>query len=362
MIKEQNCFIKIPIKPSIEMKHWQHKHILTLANFAREDYEMVFELATHFKSLNVKKANKLTALQGYLVTTLFFEASTRTKNSFELASKKLSADVQSFSPSSSSLSKGESYLDTALTYSAMGSNILVIRHSSGNVPAEIAHKLDLINSDTSVLNAGNGNQSHPSQGLLDLYTLSNFFSPNEINPSILKDKSILIVGDIIHSRVARSNIWALTAFGANIILCGPSALVPKEFKNFIKSNSLNHIKDPIKNRGKISIARSLKSAIKTVDAVIVLRLQKERMEENILNSIKSYSNEFCLTPELIDSNKANIPILHPGPINRDVEISSKIVDEYSNCLINTQVANGVPIRMALLYLISNINKKNIKAI
>ena len=255
------------------MENWPHKHILTLSNFSIKDYKSVFELADRFNSLNNAGTKKIPALQGNLITSLFFEASTRTRNSFELAAKKLSADVQSFSPSSSSLSKGETHIDTALTYAAMGADILIIRHSSSHIPFEVSKKLDSLNSKTSVLNAGDGLHSHPSQGLLDVYTIIKFFSPELLDPNILYSKNILIVGDIIHSRVARSNLWALTAFGANIILCGPPTLIPEEFKNFVNSPPPNQLQDPIPARGSITISRSLESSIKHADAVIVLRLQ-----------------------------------------------------------------------------------------
>ena len=189
---------------------------------------------------------------------------------------------------------------------------------------------------------------------------SKFFSPKFLNPEVLNSKKILIIGDVIHSRVARSNLWALSAFGADIILCGPSTLVPDEFNNFVSSPPPNQLEDPIKARGSITISRSLNESIKIADAIIVLRLQKERMMENLLSSIKSYSDYFCLTPEKLSLNNKDIPILHPGPINRGVEISSRVVNDYSNCLINDQVANGIPIRMALLYLLDKFKKKSSK--
>ena len=337
------------------MNYWPHKHILTLANFSKEDFKIVIDLAHRFNSVSNADVKLVPSLKGFLITSLFFEPSTRTKNSFELAAKRLSADFLSFHPSSSSLSKGETYLDTARTYCSMGSNILIIRHSSNNSPLEIAKNLDFFGFKTSVLSAGDGFNSHPSQGLLDLYTLTKFFSPINLDPNILFNKTILIIGDILHSRVARSNLWSLTAFGANIVLCGPENLVPEEFSNFLSSNHPYDLVDPIKDRGKISISRSLEQSINNADAVITLRLQKERMETNLLSSMKSYSDNYCLTPEKLDLCAKEIPILHPGPINRDVEISSQIVDSYSNCLINDQVANGVPVRMALLYLLSKIN-------
>ena len=337
------------------MGNWPHKHILTLSNFSINDYKSVFELTERFNTLNNAGTKKIPALQGNLVTSLFFEPSTRTRNSFELAAKRLSADVQSFSPSSSSLSKGETHIDTALTYSAMGSDILIIRHSSSHIPLEISKKLDESNSKTSVLNAGDGLHSHPSQGLLDLYTLIKFFSPKALKPEVLNSKKILIVGDVIHSRVARSDLWGFTAFGADIILCGPPTLIPEEFNKFVSSSPPNQIQDPILSRGSITISRSLEDSIKKADAVIVLRLQKERMVENLLSSIKSYSENYCLTPEKLSINNKEIPILHPGPINRGIEISSRLVDEYPNCLIHDQVSNGIPTRMALLYLLSKFS-------
>ncbi len=337
------------------MNSWHHKHILTLENFSKEDFKIVIELAHKFNSLNSFEIENLPSLKGSLITSLFFEPSTRTKNSFELAAKRLSADFLSFHPSSSSLSKGETCLDTARTYFSMGSSILIIRHSLNNIPFEIAKNLDSLGLKTSVLNAGDGFHSHPSQGLLDLYTLTKFFSPTNLDPNILFKKTILIIGDILHSRVARSNIWSLSAFGANIVLCGPKTLIPDEFANFLSSKHQDEIEDPIRDRGKITISRSLEQSIKNADAVITLRLQKERMKTNLLNSVKSYSDDYCLTTQKLDLCDKEIPVLHPGPINREVEISSQIVDSYSNCLINDQVANGVPVRMALLYLLSTVN-------
>ena len=337
------------------MNYWPHKHILTLANFSKEDFKIVIDLAHRFNSVSNAEVKMAPSLKGFLITSLFFEPSTRTKNSFELAAKRLSADFLSFNPSSSSLSKGETYLDTARTYCSMGSNILIIRHSSNHSPFEISKNLDSLGFNTSVLSAGNGLNSHPSQGLLDLYTLTKFFSPINLDPNILFNKTILIVGDILHSRVARSNIWSLTAFGANIVLCGPKNLIPEEFLNFLSFKAPYELEDPIKGRGKISISRSIEQSIKHADAIITLRLQKERMKTNLLSSLKSYSDDYCLTTKRLAICNQEIPVLHPGPINRDVEISSQIVDSYSNCLINDQVANGVPIRMALLYLLSKVN-------
>ncbi len=338
------------------MTNWKHKHIIDLAKFSREDYLAVFELANRFKVLPITGTRKIPALQGRLITTLFFEASTRTRSSFELAAKRLSADVQSFSANSSSLQKGETPLDTALTYISMGADVLIIRHSSTNLSEEIAHYLDEKNINTSILNAGDGVHSHPSQGLLDIFTLANFFQPNNPVPDILSGKNITIVGDILHSRVARSNLWALTACGANVILCGPKSLLPEEFSNFIKEPPPGQKIDPIKNRGKVIIMRSLKDALKGSDAVMTLRLQKERMQGNLITDFYRYNRDYGITHENLKVCEKKIPILHPGPVNRGIEISSDLLEDNSRSLIDKQVRNGIPIRMALLYLLTTSKK------
>ncbi len=337
------------------MSNWTHRHVLDLSTFSLEDFKTVLELANHFKALTSRGTRKLPTLQGLLVATLFFEPSTRTRSSFELAAKSLSADVQTFSPSSSSLSKGETPLDTALTYVAMGSNILVVRHRSTTIPEYLADSLERLGANVSVLNAGDGLHSHPSQGLLDLYTLANFFNPEAPIPEVLKGKRIVIVGDILHSRVARSNLWALTACQAEVVLCGPPSLLPEEFTEFANSPPPGQKHDPIEKRGKITIRRSLKEALKGADAVITLRLQKERMDENLLTGLNRYHLEYGITHESIKWCEKRIPVLHPGPVNRGVEMSGALLDDRSICLVDKQVANGVPIRMALLYLLASMD-------
>ena len=334
------------------MSGWNHRHIIDLATFSKEDFNSVLELANRFKNVPTTGTRKLPALQGRLIATLFFEPSTRTRSSFELAAKRLSADVQSFAPKSSSLSKGETALDTALTYVAMGADILIVRHESTNVPEQLAHCLDKAGYKTSVLNGGDGLHSHPSQGLLDLFTLAKFFSPENPVPSVLEGKKIVIVGDILHSRVARSNIWALTGAGANIVLCGPTTLLPEEFENFVDAPPPGQKHDPIKRRGKIKVMRSLKEAFQDADAVMTLRLQKERMRQNLLTDLYEYHTEYGVTHESLKWCRKDVPVLHPGPVNRGVEISSALVEDTSICLINEQVSNGIPIRMALLYLLA----------
>ena len=334
------------------MSGWSHRHILDLATFSIEDYTSVLELAYRFKDVPHTGTRKLPALQGRLIATLFFEPSTRTRSSFELAAKGLSANVQSFTPTSSSLSKGETPIDTALTYVAMGADVLIVRHSSTNVPEELAHYLEKTGSKTSVLNGGDGLHSHPSQGLLDLYTLAKFFNRSDPKPETLKGKKVVIVGDILHSRVARSNLWALTACGANVVLCGPPTLLPAQFESFVDSPPPGHINDPVKQRGKIKILRSLKEAFKDADAIMTLRIQKERMRQNLLTDLYQYHRDYGITHESLRWCEKPVPVLHPGPVNRGIEMSSAVLEDSSICLVREQVKNGIPIRMALLYLLA----------
>ncbi len=339
------------------MNNWNHNHILDLSTFSLDDYKTVLELTRRFKDIHKSSSRKLPALQGRLITNLFFEPSTRTRSSFELAAKRLSADVQNFSVSTSSLSKGETPLDTILTYISMGADILVIRHESNSVPADLANYLDINNINTSIINAGDGYHSHPSQGLLDLFTLATFFNPNEISTNNLYKKNITIVGDILHSRVARSNLWALTGCGADVTLCGPPSLLPSEFHDFVLSPPPGQNKDPIKKRGTIYIKRSLKDALKNADAVMTLRLQKERMQQNMLTDLDTYHEQYGITHQSLKWCNKEVPVLHPGPVNRGIEISSQLVEDNSINLISNQVENGIPTRMALLYLLG-LNKNN----
>ena len=339
------------------MNNWNHNHILDLSTFSLDDFQTVLELTTRFKDVHKSSSRKLPALQGRLISNLFFEPSTRTRSSFEIAAKRLSADVQNFSASTSSLSKGETPLDTILTYISMGADILVIRHESTNVPAELANYVDKNNINTSILNAGDGYHSHPSQGLLDLFTLAAFFNPNEPSTKNLLNKKITIVGDILHSRVARSNLWSLTACGAEVTLCGPPSLLPDEFNNFVLSPPPGQKIDPVDNRGNVYIERSLKNALKNADAVMTLRLQKERMNKNLLTDLDTYHEQYGITHQSLKWCEKKVPVLHPGPVNRGIEISSQLVEDNSINLISNQVENGIPTRMALLYLLG-LNKNN----
>ena len=334
------------------MSAWTHRHILDLSTFSREDYAAVLELAHRFSAMPVTGARRLPALQGRLVATLFFEPSTRTRSSFELAAKRLSADVSSFSPSSSSLSKGESLLDTARTYVAMGADVLVVRHRCTGVPRQLAEALERTGERTVVLNGGDGLHSHPSQGLLDLYTLAKHFNPLHPLPEALRGRRIVIVGDVLHSRVARSNLWALTACGADVILCGPPSLVPEAFAQFVAQPPPGQASDPVADRGALTVVRNLDDALAGADAVMTLRLQKERMRQHMLTSLDRYHRDFGLSHERLQVCQGFIPVLHPGPVNRGVEMSGALLDDLSANRVEDQVRNGIPIRMALLYLMA----------
>jgi len=331
---------------------WNHRHVIDLAAFSLDDYATVLALAQRFRSLPGTGARRLPALQGRLMTSLFFEASTRTRSSFEIAAKRLSADVQSFSPASSSLSKGESLLDTARTYLAMGTNVLVVRHRCAGVPQQLASELDASGARVAVLNAGDGLHSHPSQGLLDLFTLARHFAPADPTPAVLRQRRIVIVGDVSHSRVARSNLWALTACGADVVLCGPPTLLPDAFAQFVAAPPPGQAGDPVRQRGRVTIERDLDTALVGADAVMTLRLQKERMQQHLLTSLEAYHRAYGLTHGRLRLCGRPVPVLHPGPVNRGVELSGALLDDPALCLVEEQVTNGIPVRMALLYLLA----------
>ena len=334
------------------LSDWIHRHVLDLAAFSLDDYATVLELAQRFRSLPSSGARRLPALQGRLMTTLFFEPSTRTRSSFELAAKRLSADVLNFAPSASSLSKGESLLDTARTYVAMGAELLVVRHRCAGVPAGLAVALERAGERVAVLNAGDGLHSHPSQGLLDLFTLARYFNPVAPTPAALRGRRIVIVGDVLHSRVARSNLWALTACGAEVVLCGPPTLLPEAFAAFVAAPPPGQAADPVAERGPLRLVRSLEEALPGADAVMTLRLQKERMHQHLLSGLESYHRLYGLSHERLALCGRPVPVLHPGPVNRGVEMTGALLDDPGLCLVEEQVLNGIPVRMALLYLLA----------
>lgn len=328
---------------------WTRRHIISLADFSPTEYDMVLQTAASFGEVLSRRMKKVPTLQGQVVANLFFEPSTRTRSSFELAAKRLSADTLNFAASTSSLTKGETILDTAKTYLAMGTNIMVIRHSEAGVPSAIAAEMDRLESQVGVLNAGDGQHEHPSQALLDLFTICSILDPNQPRLELLKGKKIAIVGDILHSRVARSNIWSLTATNAEVHLAGPPTLLPKLFAEYCSAETETEGDTFISNR-QLFIHWDVEPALKDADFVMTLRLQKERMSQHLLPSLREYHQRYGITRDRLKLCKPDVKVLHPGPVNRGVEISSDLMDDPQFSLISQQVTSGVAVRMALLYL------------
>lgn len=319
---------------------WTKPHILSLETFTVPEYETLLETADSFREVLSRRTKKVPALQGQVVANLFFEPSTRTRSSFELAAKRLSADTLNFSGSSSSLAKGETIFDTAKTYMAMGANIMVIRHRQAGVPHTIAAEMDRLQTDVRILNAGDGQHEHPSQALLDLFTLYQWLSPSSPH-QFLAGKKVALVGDILHSRVARSNLYSLTAMGATVHLAAPPTLLPKAFQGLL----------PDSYQDQLVCHWEIEPALADADFIMTLRLQKERMSDHLLPSLREYHQRFGITRDRARLAKDNVKILHPGPVNRGVEISSDLMDDPECSLISQQVTSGVAVRMALLYLI-----------
>ena len=298
-------------------------HLLGIKSLSKNDIELIFKTANHFKEVINRPIKKVPTLRDITIANLFFENSTRTKVSFELAQKRLGADVINFSSSSSSLKKGESLIDTVNNILAMKVDMIVIRHPNPGSSILLSK-----NTESCIINAGDGAHEHPTQALLDSFSLYEKFGD-------LKGKNILIIGDILHSRVALSNIYTLNTLGANIKISCPLSLVPKEIE------SLN-----------VTIEADIDKALKWSDAVNVLRVQKERMIKTYFPNDREYSMLFGLDLNRLNKLKKDIIIMHPGPINRGVEITSNIVDS-NNSIILDQVENGVAIRMAVIYLLAS---------
>lgn len=298
-------------------------HLLGIKYLREDDLHLIFETATHFKEVINRPIKKVPSLRDITIANLFFENSTRTKLSFELAEKRLSADVINFSYSGSSISKGENLIDTINNIIAMKVDIIVLRHPSPGSALFVSKNIN-----SCVINAGDGTHEHPSQALLDAYSLIEKLGN-------LKGKRIAIVGDVLHSRVALSNIFILKLLGAEIKLCAPKSLLPKHIESLGVSYSDNLIQ-----------------TLKWCDAVNMLRIQNERTELNFFPSTREYSRLYGLDKEKFEKIKKDILILHPGPINRGVEITSDLADS-ENAIILDQVENGVAIRMAIIYLLAS---------
>ncbi|WP_298904768.1 aspartate carbamoyltransferase catalytic subunit [uncultured Nostoc sp.] len=342
---------------------WNRHHILSLADFTTAEYDTVLQTAASFQEVLSRRTKKVPTLQGQVVANLFFEPSTRTRSSFEIAAKRLSADTLNFAAATSSMTKGETILDTAKTYLAMGTDIMVVRHREAGVPNAIAAEMDRLGVRVSVLNAGDGQHEHPSQALLDLFTICTLIDPDHPRLELLKGKKIAIVGDVLHSRVARSNIWSLIASGAEVHLAAPPTLLPKLFAEFILESGVRSqdfvissspsFPTPHSPNQQLFLHWQLEPALQNADFVMTLRLQKERMTAHLLPSLREYHQLFGITRTKLQLCKPNVKILHPGPVNRGVEISSELMDDPEFSLIQSQVTSGVAIRMALLYLLGS---------
>ncbi|WP_250125609.1 aspartate carbamoyltransferase catalytic subunit [Chroococcidiopsis sp. CCMEE 29] len=334
---------------------WTRHHVLSLADFTSAEYNTVLQTAASFREVLSRRTKKVPTLQGQVVANLFFEPSTRTRSSFELAAKRLSADTLNFAAATSSLTKGETILDTAKTYLAMGTDMMVIRHREAGVPQAIAAEMDRLGVRVGVLNAGDGQHEHPSQALLDLFTICTILDPDQPRLELLQGKKIAIVGDILHSRVARSNIWSLTASGAEVHLAAPPTLLPQLFAEFVSDDGRAGgagEKPQIQNR-KLFVHWTVEPALQDADFVMTLRLQKERMTQHLLPSLREYHHRFGITRDRLKLCQPNVKVLHPGPVNRGVEISSELMDNPQFSLISEQVTSGVAVRMALLYLMGS---------
>ena len=319
------------IEGSLAVKPTARQHVLDLDDFSREEIEEVLDSARGMKEVLGRDIKKVPALRGKVVVTLFYEASTRTRVSFEEAGKVLSADVINMSASGSSTEKGESLLNTGLTIQAMGVDTIVIRHPHSGAPYLLAQELDKV----SVINAGDGLHAHPTQALLDIYTVKDKLGS-------LEGLKIVIVGDVLHSRVARSNIWGFAKMGAKVVLSGPNTLMPPDL---IRSDNSIY-RSTFSSR--IEVDTNLARAIEGADVVMALRLQRERQNAGFLPSLREYIRRWQVTDDLLARAKPGAMVMHPGPMNEGIEISNNIAHGGSS-VIEDQVTNGVAVRMALLY-------------
>lgn len=298
------------------------KDLLGLEELTAEQIRLILDTAEPFKEISERTIKKVPTLRGMTIVNLFFEASTRTRISFEFAEKRLSADTVNVAASGSSVAKGETLVDTARNLEAMRIDMVVIRHGASGAARFLADRIE-----SNVINAGDGTHEHPTQGLLDLLTLRDHFGT-------LEGRRICIVGDVLHSRVARSNLWGLTKLGAEVAVCGPRSLLP---------NAIDALG--------VRVFERIEEAIEWAEALNVLRLQLERMEAGYIPSLREYNRVFGITRERLERAPRDILILHPGPMNRGVEIDSDVADGPHSVILE-QVTNGIAVRMAVLYLLA----------
>jgi aspartate carbamoyltransferase catalytic subunit len=303
------------------------KDILGMKDLTVDEINLILETAESFLEISTREIKKVPTLRGKSVINLFYEASTRTRTSFEIAGKRLSADTINISASTSSVVKGETLIDTARNLEAMNPDVIVIRHSAAGAPHMLARMLR-----QSIINAGDGAHEHPTQALLDMMTIKE-------KKGRIAGLKVAIVGDIMHSRVARSNIYGLSKMGANVVLAGPATMLPRN----------------IEQMG-VAVHTNLEDAIRDADVVMMLRIQLERQNQSIFPSLREYAQHYCLNRTNIGLAKKDVIVMHPGPMNRGVEISPDIADDPSYSVILDQVNNGVAVRMALLYLLTGGNE------
>ena len=312
---------------NLNMKELSISHLLGINDLTKSDIDLIFKTADSFKEVINRPIKKVPTLRDITIANLFFENSTRTKLSFELAEKRLSADIVNFTAGNSSLKKGETLVDTANNILSMKVDILVMRHPHSGAAKFLSEK-----TNTVIINAGDGTHEHPTQALLDCYSIKEKLGEVE-------GKKVVLIGDIKHSRVALSNIFALQKLGAKVMVCGPTTLIPKYIKDL-----------------GVEVSHDMEKALKWCDVANVLRIQLERQDIQYFPSIREYAQQFQVNKEILQNIKKPITILHPGPINRGVEITSEIADSDNSIILN-QVENGVAVRMAIIYLLAgSINR------
>ena len=304
------------------MSQLSSRHLLQLEGAPKQDIELILDTAESFREVLDREVKKLPTLRGITVLNLFYEPSTRTRISFELAEKRLSADTVSFSPSTSSVKKGESLRDTVQNIEAMKIDMVVVRHASVGAPYYLTQCME-----ANIINAGDGTHEHPTQGLLDMFTLRRKYGK-------LKGLRVVLVGDVKHSRVTRSNIWGLKTMGASVAVCGPQTLLPVDVEKF-----------------GVDVYTNLDEALDGADVVNIMRIQLERQQAGLFPSQREYTNLFGLTKERLKRLNRNYTVMHPGPMNRGVEITSEVADSDRSVILE-QVTNGQAVRMAVLYLLS----------
>ena len=339
---------EVDAAPETQSVAWSHRHLLDVNGLTIDEIDLIMRTTDAMREVLARPIAKVPALRGRSVTILFYEASTRTRVSFEVAAKNLSADVVNITASASSVTKGESLVDTVRTIEALGADMLVMRHGTSGAPYLAAEVFG-----GNVLNGGDGWHAHPTQALLDLYTLRERLGPGgregagggagHLHGRFLEGRKVVILGDVLHSRVARSNIWTLTAAGADLWLCAPSTLL-RGFEAWAARGAAGR---------RFTVTADVDAALRDADVVMALRIQRERMASGLLPSLREYAARYGLTRARLAAARPDAVVMHPGPMNEGVEIAPDVATG-PNSVITGQVTNGVAVRMALLYLLAGV--------